>query len=387
MLLTAGYDGLVKAWHSANLNPAGLVYDQTPEPISAFTPLRSRAEIMLASPSGKIDLIDLGTGKRTSGSSPGLECIDRIACDALKGIAYLSGQDFSAESVSLADLSHIAELRGTLEDDLVDICLSKDGELLFMATVEGTLSARDARTGRMASRLFINTGGITSLAIHPDEDSILVGGFGVGQVRSYEIDTMKCTCIWEITREIRHRESMEGPRAPVSAICALPDAKGIVFGDGDGNICIGSPHEEDILEYWKNRNSFVNAIEASPHGSHVAIGYRDGYVESYDTDSWELEASVCAHDGPIVGMGFAADMDLLLETHSPTDSSDITLHRYTKNCRECQEEIECIYWFCPKCYSRIEGFRCPRCRAKVDSVSDKYFICHNCGYRRPDFSF
>ncbi|MFO7773882.1 MAG: hypothetical protein R6V59_08150 [Dehalococcoidia bacterium] len=385
-VLTAGYDGTLRALDSKTLEIKRSVKLREMEHFSDMKLDPEGCKLFLGAVSGHISALDLETGLLASATTDSLELVHKMVLDRSRNSIVVSGHDFHAEVFHMGSLSYSLRILGPVDDDIVDLVVSKRNSTIIIGSASGSLIERDLDTGKLLKRVlvpnylkgFLDQGGISSLHCDDDYGVLLTGCYKPGLVRGLMLNSLEIARIWELPNEF----SMK--RGAITEIAAIPSRETFVFGDSNGHLCVAGYDSDELRRYWRNEESAITTIQVFNKRRELLVGYRNGRAEVYSTDNWKLKAEGNVHRGPIVGaislpIGFLAlsSEDMYQDDYAKESYSD------TAKCVECEEQVERLFWLCPECGERVYSTRCPSCRTKSRRFIRRdrwYGKCCNCGY-------
>jgi WD40 repeat protein len=106
------------------------------------------------------------------------------------------------------------------------VAFSSDGQYLASGCVDWTVKVWDARTGKLLHDLSDPTGGVKSVAFHPQDDRVLAWGSNDGTVKIVKITD-------GTSKEIR---TFHGHKSWVETVAFSPDGKWIASASLDGTV-------------------------------------------------------------------------------------------------------------------------------------------------------
>jgi WD40 repeat protein len=86
-----------------------------------------------------------------------------------------------------------------------------------------------------------------------------------------------------------------------------PDSKWLVFGAGKDNLVFYSVSDGNSKSIVPGNKSFVTAVGFHPSGSPIAVGFKDGSIQMYDSKTQAITKTIMAHEKAINHISFSSD--------------------------------------------------------------------------------
>jgi eukaryotic-like serine/threonine-protein kinase len=153
---------------------------------------------------------------------------------------------------------------GAHAGEITALRFAYDGHTLFAASSERVLAAWDTRSVRRVWTRVAHSDTILSLAVHPQDGTIVSGGRDQRLVRYAPKDgTILAT--------------LEGHGQAVSSLAFLPDGTRLVSGSLFGDVRIWNwPHCEELLTLRASEIGSVRSLSINADGTEIAAGGRGG---------------------------------------------------------------------------------------------------------------
>ncbi len=174
------------------------------------------------------------------------------------------------------------------------LAYAPDGQVLGVATQDGTAHLRDTASGDVRTVLTGHTDAVTCLAFAPDGRALATGS---------KDRTLR---LWDRAtgEEIRR---LEGHAGAVAALTFTPDGATLASAGDDGVIRLWDPARGQQRGELAGHDAAVLALAVAPAGRMLASGGADGTVWLWDLAEPGAVRTLQAHAGAVRALAFAVD--------------------------------------------------------------------------------
>ena len=178
-------------------------------------------------------------------------------------------------------------------DQIASIAIASDGSWLATGGMNGEAQVWDVATGRLRAKLPGHRGRVSAVAIAPDGNWLATSD--TGSVR-----------IWDATTG-QSRASLYGElRGTVTALMISPDSTWLAAID-NGQPRVWDTAGRAIGTQADSRSPSVRVLAATPDGSWLATGGKDGMVRLFDAATITERASMAGHNRAVTSIAVASN--------------------------------------------------------------------------------
>lgn len=105
--------------------------------------------------------------------------------------------------------------------------------------------------------------------------------------------------------------ALTGHRAPVRALCCIPDSRRIASAGLDGRLLIHNLHHGSRPETTENLELPITTLTVDPKGKHLAVGTQGGGVHLLSSRTGKVLGQEQSHRAPVTALAFNHDGKLL----------------------------------------------------------------------------
>jgi WD40 repeat protein/DNA-binding SARP family transcriptional activator len=185
----------------------------------------------------------------------------------------------------------VQEDLGTSAGALSYVALSPDGTRVIAAFSNAGLLVWDLATGDLLQH-FRKEGGVFSLAFHPEDGTVLIGGQGIVQTINLQ------------TGEILGANT--GHSAAILGLAITSDGKRVVTTGLDGIVRLWDLQSGQVVRRFVESNAPLFEVALSPDGRTVLVASTDGTVTLWDVETGK-EIRRFVDDQPIMAVTFSPD--------------------------------------------------------------------------------
>jgi WD40 repeat protein len=314
MLVTAGYDGSLRVWHTKNpyaephqvLRAGGSVADVAVSPDG--TQLAS-----ITFDDSAIQLWDAQTGTEEKALARGDAPVSAVAYSSARGVLWAGAKDGSIAEWDTQE--GVLLRRWQASDDAIStVAENPNGSLLASGGEDSVVRLWDTQSGSLLRELTGHTGAVTGVAFTEDGKSLVSGGEGTGTLR-----------IWDVATGAE-KQVLQGPAEGLLDVAVQPHGSWLAGAGKDGAVWVWNA---DALAFEPARLSRhgteVNAVNFSADGQVLASAGSDGAVYLWSTVNPSAEPDALAgHGNSVNGISFAPDGTWLV-----SGSGDGTIRRWS----------------------------------------------------------
>ncbi len=161
---------------------------------------------------------------------------------------------------------------------------SRDGDVLFIGNMGGTIKVWDIVRQKRKSLLRGHSKTIFSLAVY--ENTLFSGS---------RDKTIK---IWDWQKEELIR-TLEGHSSSVKALCISPDGKTLFSGSGDNTIKIWNWQKGELIRTLEAHSLGVNSLVISPDGKTLISASNDTTIKVWNWRTGKLQATLTGHSAEV----------------------------------------------------------------------------------------
>ncbi|MFN8470375.1 MAG: WD40 repeat domain-containing protein, partial [Caldilineaceae bacterium] len=318
MLVTAGYDGSLRVWHTKNpyaephqvLRAGGAVADVAVSPdgtqLASFT-----------FDDSTIQLWDAQSGIEEKELARGDAPVAGIAYSQAPGVLWVGAKDGSITEWDTEE--GVLLRRWHAGDDAINTVAegpagTPAGGLLASGGEDSVVRLWDIQSGSLVRELKGHTGVVNGVAFTEDGKSLVSGGEGTGTLR-----------IWDVATGVE-KQALQGPTEGLLDVAVQPHGPWLVGAGKDGAVWVWNA---DALAFepaqLSRHGTEVNAVNFSADGQVLASAGSDGVVYLWSTVNPSAEPDALAgHGNSVNGISFAPDGTWLV-----SGSGDGTIRRWS----------------------------------------------------------
>ena len=185
---------------------------------------------------------------------------------------------------------------------IYSIAISADGQTLASGSNDGNIQLWNLRAEEPQSESLTkeNRGGIASLAISPNGNILVSGGWGSSDIDIWEISTGKL----RLSIENAHLYN-------IKSLSISPDEQTLVSGSGDGTIKLWNLETRTLLEKPFREKTF-NTLTISPDGRTVASSSIDGTITVWNLNNPKATLPWDGDSSDVTSLIFSRDSEFLI---------------------------------------------------------------------------
>ena len=314
MLITAGYDGALRIWHTKS--PFAEPHQVLPAGSAVADVAVSADGTQLASftfDDSTIQLWDAPTGTRGRALARGDATVSAAAYDPAGTVLWAGAKD---GSITAWDTHEGALLRRwhASDDAISTVAVSPDGSFVASGGDDSVVRLWNAKTGDLVREFTGHTGPVTGVAFTADGKSLVSGGGSNGMLR-----------IWDVATGAE-KQALQGPAEGLLDLAVQPAGPWLAGAGRDGSVWIWNADALAFAPAQLTRHGTeVNAVNFSADGKVLASAGSDGAVYLWSTVNPSAEPDVLAgHGNSVNGVSFAPDGTWLV-----SGSGDGTIRRWS----------------------------------------------------------
>lgn len=305
MLITAGYDGSLRIWHTKS--PFAEPHQVLPAGSAVADVAVSTDGTQLASitfDDSTIQLWDATTGTKQLALARGDSPVSAIAYSPTAAVLWAGAKDGSitawdTHEGTLLRRWHASDnaISTVAESPAETLTESPGGGVVASASEGGAIRLWNAKTGELVRELNGHTGAVTGVAFTADGKSLVSGGGGTGTLR-----------IWDVATGAE-KQALQGPAEGLLDVAVQPAGPWLAGAGRDGAVWVWNADALAFAPAQLTRHGTeVNAVNFSADGKVLASAGSDGAVYLWSTVNPSAEPDVLAgHGSSVNGVSFAPD--------------------------------------------------------------------------------
>ncbi len=345
-LLTTGYDGQVLLWNE-QLSKFGTVISASNLPFTSMAFSKKKQTIYLTTLNSSVISYSLQTGKTKSVKLKKLLLTDKLLINDELNSLFVTGQSLHIEELDSDTLELKNQIPGPIDDQVTDFTITDDRASILITSASTSIVIRNLNNHNILYRDtaalilpgFSNNPTATKVEVDNKNELIFLGVANPSKVTAISKSNYNTIRIWELPN------SKGCSRAPITQIKPLPYKNKALIGDSIGNLFYANYNTDNVTKFWQSQQSTVTSMETTDD-NHIIVGYRNGIIEKYNTESTDPITSTQAHNGPVVGISSEIPIQ---EISKQTNLETETEEDPTSKCKNCEESIERLFWLCPEC--------------------------------------
>ena len=305
MLITAGYDGSLRIWHTKS--PFAEPHQVLPAGSAVADVAVSTDGMQLASitfDDSTIQLWDARTGTKGMALARGDSPVSAIAYSPTAAVLWAGAKDGSITAWDTREGTLLR--RWHASDDAISTVAESPAEtptegpaggLVASGGEDGVVRLWSAKTGELVRKLTGHTGAVTGVAFTADGKSLVSGGGGTGTLR-----------IWDVATGAE-KQALQGPAEGLLDVAVQPAGPWLAGAGRDGAVWVWNADALAFAPAQLTRHGTeVNAVNFSADGKVLASAGSDGAVYLWSTVNPSAEPDVLAgHGSSVNGVSFAPD--------------------------------------------------------------------------------
>ena len=178
--------------------------------------------------------------------------------------------------------------------EITSVTFSPDGRFFADGAIDGTVSLRDATTGRTLRTLRAHSDRVAAVAYSPDGQRIVTASYDGTAI------------IWDANggRVLRR---LEGHRDRIVSVAYSPDGRRIVTASVDTTARIWDATNGQTLQILQGHGADVVSVAVSPDGTRIATASWDGSAIVWDTASGRQLQPLAAHRDGVLSVAYSPD--------------------------------------------------------------------------------
>jgi len=185
---------------------------------------------------------------------------------------------------------------GTIES----VALAPDGVLAASASVDGTVRAWNAATGKILATYLGHGSPVFAVAIAADGKTI-ASGAGDGKIHMWEVSSLK-----EHALVSKAGKVLGGHKGPVLSLAFAPRDNVLASGGAD-KLAIVWDLAKDDKKVFKDQGGAIQAVAFAPDGKTLAVAGTDGPVGLWDIAAAKKRHEMKGHGGAVFALAFSPD--------------------------------------------------------------------------------
>ena len=181
----------------------------------------------------------------------------------------------------------------TVNDIIISIALSQNGDLIVSGCFDHSVRVWDAKKGELLRELQGHTGQVYSVAFSLDSNKIVSGSWD------------QSVRVWD-TKTGEQLRKLQGHTARVKSVAFSPDGNQIVSGSDDQSVRVwdartGEQLRELLGHFW------VESVAFSPDGNEIISSSWDQSVQVWNANTGEQLRKLQGHTGIVRSVAFSSD--------------------------------------------------------------------------------
>jgi WD40 repeat protein len=196
----------------------------------------------------------------------------------------------------------VAECRGhKKKHKTTSVMFCVDGQRVVSGSEDGSVKVWDAGTGRLLFELWEGMGSVTRVALSPDGNRILGGGWRVTGSRESSVR------LWDARTGEPLLPDCLRYQGKVNDITFSPDDQWIALGSEDGDVKVWDARTGEPASDCLGHMGGVRTIAFSRDGQWIASGSEDGTVKVWASQTGDLVADCVGHTGRVNNVAISPD--------------------------------------------------------------------------------
>ena len=246
-----------------------------------------------------VNLWDGVTGKLISSLTGHSDDVYNIAFSPDGSMIASTGEDDDNNTVKLWDIS-TGQLITTINagTDAWDLTIVFNPDGSTIASCKGMWDERiqlwDVASSSLRNTLIGHTGGVSSIAISPDGNTLASGS----------ID--RTICLWDVING-SHLTTLIEHTDDVVSVTFSPDGNILATGSKDGSVVLWNAQNNEKIIKITGHNEWINEFAFTPDGKTIVSGNRDRTVRLWDTQTGKNLNTLVGHNSPVVSIAISPD--------------------------------------------------------------------------------
>ncbi len=229
------------------------------------------------------DKLSSGFGK-VNLSSHYNESVSFVYFNYVRNTVYIRSSRVKIIEIHWNNSNYKNVLFGELNGSHHSLSCNKNGDILFIGNMGGTIKVWDIIHQKRKSLLRGHSKTIFSLAVY--ENTLFSGS---------RDKTIK---IWDWQKEELIR-TLEGHSSSVKALCISPDGKTLFSGSIDNTIKIWNWQKGELIRTLEGHSLGVNSLAISPDGKTLISASNDTTIKVWNWKSGKLQATLRGHSAEV----------------------------------------------------------------------------------------
>jgi formylglycine-generating enzyme required for sulfatase activity len=177
--------------------------------------------------------------------------------------------------------------------EVMAVCLSTDGRLVFSASTDSTARCWEFASARELARVS-RPSGFFSVACTLDGSRLITGG----------IDGV--VCVWSIPAGKQLLE-LKGHQGQVQGVAYTPHGELVVSGGIDKTVRLWDMSTGKLIHQTGDVGTGITSVAFSPDGRLILAGCGDGSIRVWKTDRGKQLRQITGHTAAVIGIDIADD--------------------------------------------------------------------------------